>query len=344
MKLSIIIPVYNVEEYIARCLDSVLKITSIDWECILIDDGSKDGSGKILDEYQEKYPDKFIVRHNENSGVSAARNMGIDLAAGDRIMFIDPDDYLFDCADKVLERVLTKHGDKDIICLNHSRADDNGITLLNQIPNVNQNDYIQSVKRLAIITDDIHFVWGKIYKTSIIKENNILFDVNTKFAEDNIFLILYLKFARSIGLYYKKPVYAYYQRGNGAVKTLSLYTLKDILKKYDAKCSFIQDLNISLSYIEKQKFYMSFIFSFTYFATLGTKDVYRYNMNEFVKVCNEVFSDERIDYIFKEFNELYMSSFKAAIHVFLMKHKMYRCYYLLFNSSCRIKLLLKKLL
>ena len=93
MKISIITPVYNVEKYIHRCIDSILAQTFTDFELLLIDDGSKDNSGKICDEYAKS--DKRIrVFHKENGGVSSARNLGVDEAKGEYISFIDPDDWI----------------------------------------------------------------------------------------------------------------------------------------------------------------------------------------------------------------------------------------------------------
>ena len=92
-KISIIVPVYKVEQYLRRCLDSIVAQTCTDWECILIDDGSPDNSGKICDEYAEK-DGRFKVIHQENQGVSAARNAGLDCARGEWVTFVDSDDWV----------------------------------------------------------------------------------------------------------------------------------------------------------------------------------------------------------------------------------------------------------
>ena len=91
--ISIIIPVYNVEKYLNSCLDSVLAQIYENWECLLIDDGSKDSSGKICDEYASK-DSRFRVFHKENGGVSSARNLGLDNAEGEWVTFVDSDDVL----------------------------------------------------------------------------------------------------------------------------------------------------------------------------------------------------------------------------------------------------------
>ena len=95
MTFSVVIPVYNVKDYLEKCIDSVLAQTSDDTEIILVDDGSTDGeSGQICDRYAEKHPDQIRVIHQNNRGVSSARNSGIRAATGEFIVFIDGDDYI----------------------------------------------------------------------------------------------------------------------------------------------------------------------------------------------------------------------------------------------------------
>ena len=91
--ISVVVPVYNVRPWLRRCLDSVLAQTFTDWECILVDDGSTDGSGAVCDEYAARDP-RFTVIHKENGGVSSARNAGLDAAKGEYIQFLDSDDWI----------------------------------------------------------------------------------------------------------------------------------------------------------------------------------------------------------------------------------------------------------
>ena len=93
MKLSIIMPVYNVEDYLCKCIDSVLNQDYEDYEVILVDDGSPDECPKICDSYAKKH-DNIRVVHRENGGLSAARNSGIEVAIGEYILFVDSDDYI----------------------------------------------------------------------------------------------------------------------------------------------------------------------------------------------------------------------------------------------------------
>lgn len=110
--ISVIIPVYNVEEYLERCVNSVLKQTYNDLEIILVDDGSTDNSGKICDELKNK-DDRIIVIHKENQGLSASRNIGIEKATGEYITFVDSDDYILEDMYETLYKNLIRN-DADI--------------------------------------------------------------------------------------------------------------------------------------------------------------------------------------------------------------------------------------
>ena len=104
-KISVIIPIYNVEKYLRRCLDSVKNQIFTDWQAICVDDGSPDNSGKIADEYAAK-DKRFVVIHKENTGVSDTRNVGIKHAIGEYIHFMDSDDVLdIDYYEKMLKTI-----------------------------------------------------------------------------------------------------------------------------------------------------------------------------------------------------------------------------------------------
>ena len=109
--VSCIIPVYNTEKYLPRCIESVLAQTFVDWELLLIDDGSTDASGSICDEYAAK-DERIRVFHKENGGISSARNVGLNYAQGEWIFFVDSDDSLPKTS---LESLLSRSSDANII-------------------------------------------------------------------------------------------------------------------------------------------------------------------------------------------------------------------------------------
>lgn len=110
-KLSIIVPAYNIENYLGRCLDSILEQTYTDYECILVDDGSIDGTKEICDEYAKK-DSRIIVIHQENGGLSSARNKALGVANGELVMFVDGDDYLMPMfAERMIELIDVQDAD-----------------------------------------------------------------------------------------------------------------------------------------------------------------------------------------------------------------------------------------
>ena len=140
MEISIIVPIYNVEEYLCKCLDSIVNQTYTDYELILIDDGSTDDSGKIADEYSSK-DDRITVIHKKNSGVSDARNRGLENASGKYICFIDADDWIeVSYLEELL--LLAKSNDADIAMCSYLKNSGN----LSITQPVNSDVFIQTGK------------------------------------------------------------------------------------------------------------------------------------------------------------------------------------------------------
>lgn len=163
MKVSIIIPVYNSEKYIGKCLDHLLNQTYQNFEIICINDGSKDNSLEILKKYSQK-DKRIIVLDQTNKGIAKTRNIGIQKANGDYIMFVDNDDYM----DKDYLRVYvdnTENGKYDIVIGGYKRIDNEGKLLNRQVLNSNSNwsKYIVTAP------------WAKIYKKTFILNNKITF-------------------------------------------------------------------------------------------------------------------------------------------------------------------------
>ena len=177
-KISIIIPVYNVEKYLSKCLDSVINQIYKNLEIILIDDGSPDNCGKICDEYAKK-DSRIKVIHKENGGVSSARNIGLDIATGDYIGFIDSDDYIeldmFEC----LVNSIIKYN-LDICECNFIIEEKNNISYVKcKYENILENrDVIKN-----FLSDNIRpETCNKLYKKELF--DNIRFDTNIILGED----------------------------------------------------------------------------------------------------------------------------------------------------------------
>ena len=161
-KISIIIPVYNVEKYISRCLDSILANTYQNTEIILVNDGSKDDSQKIIEEYKKKYTDKIILIEQENKGPAEARNVGIVKASGEYIMFIDSDDFIEkDYIENYANQI--KEDDYDLVMGGLYRSNDE-----KNLYEVALKDDMWSLYRIM-------GPYTRLYKLKFLKENNIEF-------------------------------------------------------------------------------------------------------------------------------------------------------------------------
>lgn len=193
-KISIVVPIYNVEKFIHQCLDSIVGQTYQNLEIILVDDGSPDGCGIICDEYAKK-DRRVIVVHQENQGVSVARNVGIEMATGEWIMFVDPDDWLeLDCCEKVMECVARKPW--DIVYFQRRANNEAGIPVW-EYPKIGsfQLDH-EKIKKMqedcmtghrCSLGFDAPSPWGKLYCLQTLKKNNCRFPVGLKRRQDLIF-------------------------------------------------------------------------------------------------------------------------------------------------------------
>lgn len=189
--ISIIIPVYNVEQYLPSCLDSVLKQDYHDWECILVDDGSRDQSPQICDDYQMRDA-RFHVIHQQNLGVSAARNAGLTFASGEFISFVDSDDWL-DPA--YLSSLLCGMSDSCDLAVGGIYYGDERHAVESDCQ-IYMNDcasFLEHEKRF--IFNGVH---RKLYRKSLIDEHALLYDINYDYGEDLMFVYSYLRHCRAV--------------------------------------------------------------------------------------------------------------------------------------------------
>ncbi|WP_312398750.1 glycosyltransferase family 2 protein [Chryseobacterium sp.] len=168
-KVSIIVPVYNVENYLAKCLDSLVNQTHQNMEILVVNDGSKDNSEQIIQEYAQKYPEKIKPFNKENGGLSDARNFGIDRATGDYLGFVDSDDYVTPTMFEEMVNLAEKYDSKMVIC-NIQKVDQNGnITQkLTQIPNMPEK--IDLNKNFSVFSDLSYFACNKLFKKELFSE------------------------------------------------------------------------------------------------------------------------------------------------------------------------------
>lgn len=172
-KISIIIPVYNVEKYLARCLESILNNTYKNIEIIMVNDGSKDNSKQIVEEYEKKYPEIIKTKEQENKGPAEARNVAMEMATGEYIMFVDSDDFVEkDYIEKYVETL--KEDDYDLVLGGHHKSDDEKILYTVSLQNEPWAMYM------------IMGPYARLYKKSFLEENKIRF-IKVNIGEDIYF-------------------------------------------------------------------------------------------------------------------------------------------------------------
>ena len=193
-KISVIVPVYNVEKYLKRCVDSILKQKYKNLEIILVDDGATDNSPIICDSYK-KIDNRVKVIHKKNGGLSSARNAGIDVAQGDYIGFVDSDDYISeDMYFHLYDRI--KNDEKSIANCMYVRTFDSGKTICSKVPHVKNEDVRaeEYLEELLLHVGDVS-VCTKLFPRKLI--GNTRFVVN-KLNEDLLFMVELIKKIESI--------------------------------------------------------------------------------------------------------------------------------------------------
>ena len=212
IEFSVIIPIYNTEKYLTRCINSIINQTYKKMELILVDDGSTDDSKKICDKFARDY-EMIKVVHQKNRGVSAARNVGLQLASNEYIVFVDSDDWI---ERETLENLynVIKHNETDCIVFNLKEQ------VLKKIENKNQTQTWEEEIEKLIITERINSPVNKVYRNSIIKNNNIKFDEEISIGEDLLFNIEYFTSSKKIYIL-NKELYHYEVSNN-----------KSLTKKY----------------------------------------------------------------------------------------------------------------
>lgn len=190
IKISIIIPIYNTERYLNKCLMSVLNQTYTNLEVICINDGSTDNSLTILNSIKDN---RIKIINIDNHGVGYARNLGIDKASGEFILFVDSDDYIeSDCCEKLL--ISQIENSSDIVYCGHFTRTFDGRLQKKWLPSLylSKQPLVDRYKLTKYLV-----VTKKLFKTSIIKDNCIKFDTQLNYAEDSLFLTQYLVFCKS---------------------------------------------------------------------------------------------------------------------------------------------------
>ena len=246
--LSVIVPIYQVEDYLPRCLDSILAQTFRTYELILVNDGSQDRCAEIMAEYAAR-EERIVQIHKENGGLSSARNAGLEVAEGKYIAFIDSDDYITEdlFADAV---AAAKETEAELVVWNYQKVDDER----SYGPRLQMKDEVLDLDAMGL-RNYFYDYWipykhgyeacNKLYRRDVIVQNQLYFHLNHEvLAEDQLFNAMYLMHVHKIAAL-NKPYYFYYQRSGSIMnskKPRSAYRLMTLaVRLHEYVCSQKKD-------------------------------------------------------------------------------------------------------
>lgn len=229
--ISIIIPVYKVEKYLEKCIQSVINQTYKNIQIILVDDGSPDNCGKICDEYAER-DQRIEVIHKSNGGLSDARNKGLEIAKGEYIGFVDSDDYIEADMYEVLYNLLKQYNADVSIC-NFYTVSQEKIAIKNADNGIKEYNRIEILKEILLDNNIQSYAWNKLYKKELF--NEIKYPVGKKYEDIGTTFYLLEKCNKVVVT--GKPEYYYINRQDSIVNNVTETTITDyielIMQRYD---------------------------------------------------------------------------------------------------------------
>ena len=229
--ISVIIPVYKVEKYVERCIQSVINQTYENLQIILVDDGSPDNCGKICDEYAKK-DHRIEVIHKSNGGLSDARNKGLEIAKGEYIGFVDSDDYIEADMYEVLYNLLKQYNADVSIC-NFYTVSQGKISIKNADNGINEYNRIEILKEILLDRNIQSYAWNKLYKKELFDE--IKYPIGKKYEDIGTTFFLLEKCNKVVVT--GKSEYYYINRQDSIVNNVTETTITDyielIMQRYD---------------------------------------------------------------------------------------------------------------
>lgn len=240
-KVSVIVPIYNVEKYLEKCINSLLSQTLEDIQIILVNDGSKDNSGNIAKEYEKNNKDRVIYVEKENGGLSDARNYGLKYATGDFIAFLDSDDYIEKNAyEKMYNKAIEENA--DYVECDFIWEFPNKIRVDKQYPYKNKKEMLSFVRVVA---------WNKLIKRQLIIDNNLEFPKGLRY-EDVEFTYKLIPFINKFA-YVDKPFIHYVQR-KGSIANVQNERTAEIFTVLDNVIEFYKKNNIYEKYRDELEY------------------------------------------------------------------------------------------
>lgn len=313
-KVSVIVPVYNVEKYLTKCLDSLVNQTLEAIEIIVVNDGSKDDSQKIIDKFQEKYPQKIKGYRKENGGLSDARNFGIDKSVGEFIGFVDSDDYVTETMFEEMYDLSQKHQAEMVIC-NLQKVDETGkITQqLTQIPNMPEK--IDVMENFSVFSDLSYFACNKIFKKELFREKRFKKGVHFEDIQLIPQLLLDCKILAQTQTYH----YQYLERSDSITKTHTEKGLDILRAAEEVETAFHHSIYSAKKKELKNFHILEGVYSFlAYLAFVKDDEVYfemSSKLKEFIK-NKKISRNDLLGY--KRFGQNYLQSLPLKKRVYYL--------------------------
>lgn len=308
-RVSIIVPIYNVDLYLEQCIKSLINQTYKNIEIILINDGSTDSSLDICNRFKDM-DNRIIVINQLNFGVSVARNNGLKLSNGKYIMFVDADDFV---ENDYIEKMVLAIESADMAICSYKECYKNSIV----DKSLNRDEIIDNILAINKMFGRENFggyLWNKIFKNEIIKKNNIQFQTNIYMCEDMLFVIKYLLKCKNVKLISNK-LYNYRMRKSSMVWNQNSQKYETIFLAYNEIYKLLKENNINLEYLKYT------ILNSIYSNGIEIKNVKQYfDISKFYHqiILSKNFSlKKKVDlYIKKNFNILYSKYMNRKVKKF----------------------------
>ena len=227
--VSIIVPIYNAENYLRRCVDSILNQEYTDFELLLVNDGSTDASGDICEEYGDRDP-RVIVIQKENTGVSDSRNRALDRARGKYLQFLDSDDWITPDATRLFVRAAEEYG-CDMVISDFYRVVGERLSTKGDIEEEGVLTREEFAAHMMENPADFYYgvLWNKLYRRDIVEEHNLRMDTDISWCEDFMFNLEYIRYAKVFYALHA-PIY-YYVKRKGSLASQGINISKTVKMK-----------------------------------------------------------------------------------------------------------------
>lgn len=324
-KVSIIVPVYNVEKYLDKCLKSLVNQTFKDFEIIIVNDGSPDNSSQIIENYKLKYSNMIKVITQQNQGLSDSRNNGLKLATADYIIFVDSDDYIeLNMVEKLYKEITEKQADV-VICGNNV-VNENYELLSKAFPNKYESyDFVTQM-----IFGNLS-AWNKIIKKSLLDDKYLFFRSNVWYEDIDFSFKLFLK-AKKIFILHEN-LYNYLLRSGSIMNSKNLIKNLDLIKAFDEIIQYSKKSNYYNKYYNEIEF---LAVNHLYISCIVRIITSNSDKNEKRDLVNAIF-----EYMNKNFNNysknkyIKMLSFNRKLIFYLIKLRCYSIIKLIFKIKQR---------